>query len=359
MDRRDFLKVGAAAGAAAAGTGCVGDFTSPPATPAIATYSPEQMDAFLRKLDEGVGVVNQHATLPRMLPRGVVNRFDPNDFGDAKNDELLRKVLRSLVVSSSFRSLELEDQAHPGVQSRVWGSMGEMDSAVRETNALLEQLTPTERDDLRQAMRDDPELPRRFIETLDEHAARANIPMATRLQLRTAGLHACARVKQSPSLVIDEYTEKCKKTLERSGSNEEVLRRTTARLGDEAAWAVQERLLAAHARWKVALGQPTTDGAPGQPAPPQPYQPQPGEAQPWPNDAQAIRVQGALPPPVDNGAEGLVTAGAVMLGISGALTGLGVGLLFAVTIAGAIVLTVAGVLLLIGLIVLIVGLARR
>ena len=55
-------------------------------------------------------------------------------------------------------------------------------------------------------------------------------------------------MKQSPSLVIDEYTEKCKKTLERSGSNEEVLRRTTARLGDEATWAVQERLLAAHAR---------------------------------------------------------------------------------------------------------------
>lgn len=358
MDRRDFLKFGAAAGATAAGTGCVADFTSPLVTPAIATYSPEQMDAFLRNLDAGVGAVSEHATLPRILPKGVVNRFDPSDFGDAKNDELLRKVLRSLVVSSSFRSLELEDQAHPGVQSRVWGSMGEMDAAVRETNALLEQLTPTERDDLRQAMRDDPELPKRFIETLDEQAARANIPMATRLQLRTAGLHACARVKQSPSLVIDEYTEKCKKTLERSGSNEEILRRTTARLGDEATWAVQERLLAAHARWKVALGQPTTDATPTPPAPPEPGQAQP-QPQPWQSDPQVTRVQGPPPPPVDNGAEGLVTAGAVMLGISGALVGLGVGLLFAVTIAGAIVLTVAGVLLLIGLIVLIVGLARR
>lgn len=348
MDRRDFLKFGAAAGAAAAGTGCVTDFTSPPATPAIATYSPEQMDAFIRDLDAGMGAVSQHATLPRILPKGVVNRFDPTDFGDAKNDELLRKVLRSLVMSSSFRSLELEDQAHPGVQSRMWGSMGEMDDAVRETNALLESLTPTERDDLRQAMRDDPELPKRFIETLDEQAARANIPLATRLQLRAAGLHACARVKQSPSLVIDEYTEKCKKTLARSGSNEEILRRTTARMGDEATWAVQARLLAAHERWKIALGQPTTttDGAP---APLPSAQPQPGQ--------QVAYVD--RPPPTDNGAEGLVTAGAVMLGISGALTGLGVGLLFAVTIAGAIVLTVAGILLLIGLIVLIVGLARR
>lgn len=307
-------------------------------------YSPEQMDAFLKSLDTGLGKVTQHATLPRFLPKGVVNRFDPSAFGDAHNDEMLRKVLRSLVLSSSFRSLSIEDQAHPGMQSRMWGSMGEMDEAVRGTNALLESLTPTERDELRQAMRDDPDLPNRFVESLDAEAARAGVSPATRLQLRTAGLHACARIKQSPSLVIDEYTEKCRKTIARSGSNEEILRRTTARIGDEATFAVQERLLAAHERWKIALGQPATytDGAPGAP-PPQPGQPQPG----FP------------PPPPSNNAETLVTAGAVMLGISGALTGLGVGLLFAAGIAGAIVLTVAGILLLVGLIVLIVGLARR
>jgi hypothetical protein len=349
MDRRGFLKVGAAAGVGAVGSGCVSDFTQAASAnvPAFDTSSPEQMKAFLDTLDASTARIEERASLPRLLPKGVVNRFDPDDFSDAKHDRLFRKVMRTLVTSSSFRSLSLEDQAHPGVQSRMWASMGEMDEAVRGTSEMLGSLTATELDDLREALRDDPELPMRFAEDLDGWADRYGLPFGARAQLRQTAVQTCARLKQSPSLLIGEYTDKCRRTVERSGSNEEILRRTTARVGEDAMAGVQERLFKAHERWKIALGEPQilTDGTPAPPS----GQPQPGQP-----------GYTGFEPQKDPSAETLVTAGAVMMGISGALTGLGLALLFAVEfISGAVTLTVAGILLLVGLIVLIVGLARR
>ncbi|TKD13239.1 hypothetical protein [Polyangium fumosum] len=259
MERRDFLKVGVigGAGTAAAGSvGCVG--TTGAAASPVTLVSPEEMDRFLARLDRGLDSLKTgDSPITSLFPK-----LDATDSKVQKQDLLVRKTLRSLLLVGSFNDLPEEGRAHPGMQARMWNGMDEMDEAMLGMTSELEALTPTERADIGLRMRKDPGLGMRIVEAIDEDAARAGISMERRLHLRSIAVEACARMKQSTPLLIDEYVTKVNKVAARPVTVADFERRLVAQMGEEAFFQLRERTEAHARRWNVAsTGATANDGA--------------------------------------------------------------------------------------------------
>ncbi|MDI1443294.1 hypothetical protein [Polyangium sp. 6x1] len=259
MERRDFLKVGVlgGAGTAAAGSlGCAG--TTGAAASPVLMVSPEEMDRFLARLDGGLDALKtREARIPSMIPAR-----DATDPKYQKQEQVVRKTLRSLLLVGSFNDLPEEGRAHPGMQARMRNGMGEMDEAMLGMTSELEALTPTERADIGLRMRKDPGLGMRIIEAIDEDAAKAGISMERRLHLRSIAVEACARMKQSTPLLIDEYVTKVNKVAARPVTIADFERRLVAQMGEEAVFQLRERTEAHARRWNVAsAGATANDGA--------------------------------------------------------------------------------------------------
>jgi hypothetical protein len=278
-----------------------------------------------------------------MLPPGAKRPPYATDPELQRGDRLFRKTVRSLLLSGSFHDLSEEDRMHPGVQARMLGSLGEMNEAMLGLNDMFASLTPTEHADLASSLRDDPELGMRVVEVLDTEAVKAGVPFARRMQLRTIAVDACARLKQSPSLFIGEYTTKVQKIAARDGSAEETQRKLVSRLGEQAFWAYKDRLTEASRRWDVALADSgrMTDAPPGY-GPPGYGPPRPEPAHGLPRGTISIIVGGSLL------GLGLIVAGAggIVIAAGG-------------SVAAAIAITVGASFGLGGLITLIVGLVQR
>ncbi|MDI1477001.1 hypothetical protein [Polyangium sp. y55x31] len=322
MERRDFLKVGliGGAGTAAAGTvGCVG--TTGTAASPIAVMSPEEMDRFLARLDGGLASLKNGNSSPitSMFPK-----LDATDSKYQKQDELVRKTLRSLLLVGSFNDLPEEGRAHPGMQARMWDGMGEMDEAMLGMTSELEALTPTERADIGLRMRKDPGLGMRIVEAIDEDAAKAGISMERRLHLRSIAVEACARMRQSTPLLIDEYVTKVNKVAARPATAAEFERRLVAQMGEEAVFQLRERTEMHARRWNVASTDPKNDGD--------------GPYAPKSNPHQRSNT--------------VLTVGGILLGVG--LLALAIGAIFA-SGGGVFVMTVGALLGIAGLITLIVG----
>lgn len=328
MERRDFLKVGVigGAGTAAAGTlGCAG--TTGAAASPIAVMSPEEMDRFLARLDGGLASLKNGNSSPitSMFPK-----LDATDPKHQKQDKLVRKTLRSLLLVGSFNDLPEEGRAHPGMQARMWNGMGEMDEAMLGMTSELEALTPTERADIGLRMRKDSGLGMRIVEAIDEDAAKAGISMERRLHLRSIAVEACARMRQSTPLLIDEYVTKVNKVAARPATAAEFERRLVAQMGEEAVFQLRERTEAHARRWNVAsTGATTNDGA----AP---------QGPPAANPHQRSNT--------------VLTVGGILLGVG--LLALAIGAIFA-SGGGVFVMTVGALLGIAGLITLIVGAVIR
>ncbi|MDC3954631.1 hypothetical protein [Polyangium jinanense] len=256
MERRDFLKVGVigGAGTAAVGTlGCAG--TTGAAASPIAVMSPAEMDRFLARLDGGLDALKTgEGHLTSMYPK-----LDVTDPKYPKQEKLVRKTLRSLLLVGSFNDLPEEARVHPGMQARMWNGMGEMDEAMLGMTSELEALTPTERADIGLRMRKDPGLGMRIVEAIDEDAAKAGISMERRLHLRSIAAEACARMKQSTPLLIDEYVTKVNKVAARPATAAEFERRLVAQMGEDAFFQLRERTEMHARRWNVASTDPTND----------------------------------------------------------------------------------------------------
>ncbi|MRG94880.1 hypothetical protein [Polyangium spumosum] len=330
MERRDFLKVGVigGAGTAAAGTlGCAG--TTGAAAPPVALVSPEEMDRFLARLDGGLDKLKTgESSIASLFPK-----LDSTDSNHQKQDVLVRKTLRSLLLVGSFNDLPEEGRVHPGVQDRMWSGMGEMDEAMLGMTSALDSLTPTERADIGLRMRKDPGLGMRIVEAIDQDAAKAGIPMERRLHLRAIAVEACSRMKQSTPLLIDEYVTKVNKVAARPANVAEFERRLVAQMGEEAFFQYRERTEALARRWNVAsAGQAANDGA-GPNAPP--------AADPHQRSSRVLTVGGIL-----------LGVGALSLLVGGIIVSSG-------GFVGAFVMTVGALLGIGGLITLIVGAAIR
>lgn len=355
MKRRDVIKAGAAGAAtmavgagAVAGGGCA---TVPHGDPEAARRSAAgflaNLDAQLR-LAEETRAIDGFVAAVKPGPRSA----DVQAVIDG-NDDMFRRVMRSLFITQSFRDLSPETQVQPEVQARMHAHMDEIDGTVFALTDFLAGQTAGQRDKLREVLRAEPDTAMRIGEVLDEHAARAGLSRQRRLQLRSMMSQAAFRLRtESPGAIIDEYTAKVERLRGQDGKSAAAIA-LSERVGQRAFWKYQQYL---------AQGAPgsTTGAGPGSgsSAPPPPPtedldEPQ-GVSTPF-AAAQTTplpKLQPVSRPPVRG--KGAMRAGGYMLGIGAVVLGVSV-LLVDASEAFLIGMTLGAVLMAIGLIALIVG----
>ncbi|MFO0587324.1 MAG: hypothetical protein U0441_07290 [Polyangiaceae bacterium] len=257
MDRRDFLKAGVVAGGSlglgAAGCGAVLEGMTSAPVPSIAELQALDMGGFLKRLDTSLGFIQSSSTLGSLVKGDVaaLARKDPR-FEHA--EDLLRKGFRSLLLTSSFHDLDEAGRLHPGMQARLWASMGEMDEAVLGMNKLVTSFTPTERADLDRVLRDDATLGSRILKALDEEGEKAGVNDVQRRRLGDVGKAALSRLRRSTTGFIDEYDEKLTRVAARDLTAEAIQRWMMAQMGEDAFWQYHDRQLALLAAWQRVPG---------------------------------------------------------------------------------------------------------
>jgi hypothetical protein len=341
IERRDFLRMGALAGAGAAAlgtSGCAGitEALAPPPLP----LSNRDMELFLSRLDHSMKAVSTTNALSSLLPKKALDKIKTDDPEFQKNDQLFRKTLRSLLLVGSFKDLPEEGRVHPGMQDRMWRALPEMNDAMLGMTDMLEALTPTERADIGRMLRKDPDLGMRIIGALDNEAAVAGVTLARRMHMRTVAADTSFRMRQSTPLFIEEYTGKVRKIADRQGSSEAFQRRLAAQMGDAAFWGYQARTQELASRWQIARADAGDEESANENI----------------NGPYAPGVGGKKEP---RGGTALMVGG-ILLGVGALIAGIG-GLIVASSgdIGGAILITVGAAVGLGGLITLIVGAIMR
>lgn len=225
MDRRDVLKLGAVA--SLGGSGCATLLSNP------ASVGAGEMDGFLSSLDTALEKIASGNFFDQFLP---TNRDPELDARAKHGEELTKKTLRSLLLVGTLQELPTEHLAHEGVQKRLRESMGEFDDAMFGMSSLLEGLSPTERAEVSQALKNDPQLGMRVMGAVDQEAAAFGVSTQQRARLRTLSAHTCARLRQSPELTLTEYTGKMHKIAARHGGRAEAERSAAAAIGSALLW---------------------------------------------------------------------------------------------------------------------------
>lgn len=325
VGRRDFLKASTLAGVSAGALGCAGRNEGLLVVPGE-TLSVQNMEAYLARLDSSMHMIaTAESPIPQFFPKG---KFDKNDPVLKKGDELLRKNMRSLMLVGSFKDLPEEGRVYPGMQNRLWTSMNEMDEAMLGMHKAVKELTPTERVEIGRALKADPDLGMRIIGAIDEEAGKFGVSMERRMHLRSLAAQACARLKQSSTMFLDEYVTKTEKVMTRSLDPEDVQRQLMASIGEKEFFAMRDRHERYIERWQIA--QASTD-------------PQSTNGSWIQKPAQEIPGTGAI------------KVGAVLLGVGVLVFGLGAIMVAAGNEVGLFVGTVGALLGIGGLITLIVG----
>lgn len=349
MERRDFLRVSAAASSAAA-------LWPPSAAEALPSLRDEgtsaaEMDRFLAHLDGVMRRSREHVFLEPFRPRRDGPPEPAAQVAERRQEELFGKALRSLMLVGSFQDLPERGRLHPGMQQRLWEQAPEVDEALQGMLDLLGGMSPAERLDLTQAFREQPDLSMRLCEALDAQAAHAGVSAKRRLHLRRMAMHLTWRMKhQSAATVIEDYVAQLRDATTRDGLGETLQRRVMATLGEEAFWQEQRRLAALALTWDRGGGvvsQADDSEVPGRggPLPPRTVATFPAPASP--------------PPPAQPRGRRVLRNGLIVLGVAlGAGATGGLLLLVPGGIYGSLPLfTIGALLLLAGLITVIVGAA--
>ena len=225
MKRRDFL-IGGVGALAAGVTGCAN--ISQLIAPNWPNVTPAQMNRFLIGLDGAMNSITENPEGGRFLSEF---QGQPPSEKDAR---LFRQGMRSLLLAGNFGDLSVAGQVHPGMQERLQYSAPEMEAAVSGTVNQMKSLSPTARADIQLALREDPTLGDRALETIDLEAAAVGASNRRRKQLHVMGKHIIGRLKHSPDMFINEYVTKCEKLTSQPGSVAEMQRFMAARMGQTA-----------------------------------------------------------------------------------------------------------------------------
>lgn len=333
MDRRDVLKLGAVA--SLSGSSCASLLSNP------GTVGAGEMDGFLSSLDTALGSIGNGTFFDKFLPATQSAEVAAR----AKQGEALtKKTLRSLLLVGTLQELPSDQLGHEGVQQRLRDSMGEFDDAMFGMTTMLEGLSPTERAEVSQALRDDPQLGMRVMGAVDEEAAAFGVSLKQRTRLRSLSSHTCARLRQSPELTLTEYTGKMHKVAARHGARSQAERNAAAVIGNALIWQNQS-----------ADG--SAVGGSGELSPPPPPPPVYPEQESRGADAPPMRP---TDPPAKKGKRAsavVLTAGGIALGLGVTLVGIGFATASATQGVGlALGLTFGALLGIAGIITLIIGL---
>jgi hypothetical protein len=248
-----------AAGACLAGAaegGCSPTTSRGPASLAdvAARLDPASADALIAKIDRGLAALGASELPDDVLPLSRIPRSAALDSEFEDTRALVRKSMRSLYLTGQFLDMSDEMKVHPGVQARVWDMQSEMDDAVLGMTARLEKMTDAEHRRLQTFLRKDPGFGDRLAKGLEDTAVKDGVSFGRAFGLRATTLQMTRRMReQSPGLVTEPLVGKVRRIEAHPRSDAEQLRRLTARIGEEAFWAHQERLALLHQGWKVRL----------------------------------------------------------------------------------------------------------
>jgi hypothetical protein len=354
MKRRDILKLGAAAtaGTTMGGAGCAAVF------PALeGGASAPSAEAFLATLDQHLQRVDKARFVEEFVAaRETAPRSPEATAALAEKDALFRRMLRTLLVTQSFRDLEPEAQLLPEVQARMTGHLDEVGATVFEVSDMLASLDTRQRADLRRVLRDHPDLPMSIAESIDRQAT--GISVKRRLQLRSMMTNTAFRMRHGdPSSIIDEYVARVERVRAQGEGDARALD-LAQQVGERAFWRYQRHL----AQTQPGAAAPAAVPPAPTPAAPVPAAPAPAPA-PVPAAPAATMAPGVTPSmapapePVPrrrpSGRTGM-RAGAYMMGIGTVTFGVSALLINAsdVLVIGA---TVGALLFAIGFVVVVIS----
>ena len=235
MDRRELLKLGAAA----ALSGCA---TAPRAVSPGATgiLSEADIEATLTQLDLTIAKLAAVPPQPEIFLHSIqgggkvappLPALDAPRTAEGHN--LLQRTFAALHIATTFRELPPEVQAREDNQRRMWRAMPLLDSAMLDLADYLAGLSREERRRLQREIDRDPKLVMDIVGTLDEQAAHVGVPARQRAQLRAAGAQVSWRVAhQSVDALLGEMTDKVERVKERHGRDEELRRAIAAKVAE-------------------------------------------------------------------------------------------------------------------------------
>ena len=279
--------------------------------------------------------------------------------GDAAADEqLFLEGAQTLVLAGAFHSMSEDVRAHPAVQQLMGEKLAMMNATAQRLNQVAIATTPEERRALTQQLKEDPAVLDDAAQRLDAEAVRLGLTLEVRGRLRGLFTQVGARLRQSASLAIEEYSHKVARIEARLAEPGAFEREYAARLGAQAFWDFQARQEAYVGAWAAQSGAPSTGRVP-LPAGPRSVPPA-RVAAPRPSAKDGTGVKA----PSRNDGSVAVPVGGILLGI-GAIAVAG-GLVAALSggggfgwVPGAIVVTAGALLLIAGFITLLVGLKRQ
>jgi hypothetical protein len=248
MKRREFLKAGAAT-ATVAGAAGAGGLVGSACAGLIGKEMLESgriplpdMDEYIRKVDDGLRQIDEW---------DLTDEVGETDEDLSRENELVKKSLRSLYLAGMFGDLPDAGQVHPGMQARMKRALPEMDQAVFGMCDYLESVSDEDAETFQHVLREKSDPGMEFADWLDGKAWSAKVSTRRRLQTRALLTQTVSRLRnQPPKSMFEEYSSKTRRLAARGGSIEEMQRQMIARMGEEAFWERQQRLAMYAAAWQ-------------------------------------------------------------------------------------------------------------
>ncbi len=241
MERRDILKMGLGLGAGMAVTGTTGCAPTL-AHPKRVLDDDKEARTWVDGIDEQIARIEGACFVEKFSSAATRLSFDDQARQDMNGSEIrFREMLKVLVITQSFRELPEDVQRHPLVQSRLARDIEAIDASVMDTADYLEKISGEERDEIRAALLENPDLVLDLCESLDVEAGKAGMSSNRRLQLRSMMTQTGFRLKSaSPSVVIDEQIAKVRRANATSQS-QFLASQMAAEAGNENFWRRQEQ----------------------------------------------------------------------------------------------------------------------
>jgi len=351
LDRRGMLGslMGGATLLGLSSTGCSSQ-QERPLTPEVDPKIAERLDPakandILISLDKRLAWIDKQVPPDDVLALSTLAKAKGFEEEYKQHSTLIQKSMRSLYLTGRFLDMPDEYKVHPGVQSRLIAAQNDMDVAVMGMTEMLEKATPEDFRRVQDQLRKDPLLAERIAQWVEQPAIDDNMPFERRFATRASILQLADRMRaQSPALVTDPIVSKVRKLEALPNSEAEQIRRISAKVGEETFWKHQQHLASLYSGWQAKLQ--TDQGT---------------NAAMYPPPGTVVKA-----PEAEKPGEWAMTRGGIIMGFGGGSVILG--LLMAglaasessVWWAGIVLgVTIGPILLLIGLIFLIVGLAQR
>lgn len=226
MERRQFL-MDVALGASAIGSGAIwmpgcGASQHAPTMPSADAF------ALLDRLDRGLDAV-------RGSP--FTTSAQPWTLRSGASERMVRLGLESLVVADVARSITPGVRIPEELARRLDQTLPILDDCAVAYHALLEATPPSVRRNLDARFRDEPDIGMRVTEVIDQRAGEIGISNESRLRLRAVASNVGTRVRrQSTSALVDDCARKIEVAVGHGGADIRLARGPAAMAMIDAIW---------------------------------------------------------------------------------------------------------------------------